>query len=620
MGFPGELAAGLAAGEDHQLTDPVAGNKIALRPTMTILPIVLISACALVAAYFFYGRLVMRWLGTDPARKTPAVEMQDGNDYVPAPAGVVLGGHFTAIAAAGPVVGPILAGLMFGWLPALLWIVLGAIFIGGVHDSGALFASIRHKARSITQVVREHMSPVAYLTFLMFVWLSLVYVIIAFADVTAGTFSKFVSFTETRGQLERTFSINGGSVVIGACGYLVASVTLGLFLRFTRVPWWALLIVHFFGLAATIYFAPAMARWLADAGLSFLDTQGKDAALLARRWDLVLLLYCCIASIVPLWLLLQPRGVIGATFLYAALAFGVVGTLVGGWNTSGPLVVQYPAFLGFTASNGALLFPFLFITIACGACSGFHSIVASGTTCKQLRSEADLRPVAYGAMLLEAMVAVFALSCVMVLSRDARTGSPDFVYAQGIANFMNLLGIDKQFALGFGLLAFSSFVFDTLDVCTRLGRYVFQELTGLRGLSGGILATLATVAGPAAYLWFAPPEWGFRTFWTIFGTSNQLLAALTLVGVSVWLWRTGRPVWFALLPAVFMLASTGTALVMNFQAFLSQYRLAVDQLRSGAPMLVNMAVALVLLGLGLLVVAEALRVWVRSRSPVPVRS
>lgn len=577
---------------------------------MTILPIIALSAAVLVLAYFTYGRWVIRWLGVEPNRPTPAVELEDGNDFVPAPAGVVLGGHFTAIAAAGPIVGPILAGIMFGWLPALLWILIGAILIGGVHDAGALLASIRHKAQSITQVVRQHMSPLAYVTFLMFVWLSLLYVIIAFTDVTAGTFSKFDKIIEQTPADTKTYTLNGGAVAIGATGYLLASITMGLLMRFTQVKWWALLIVHFAGLIATIHYAPALADWLSRNGLSFLDPS-TAAAGLAKRWDIALLIYCFIASVVPMWLLLQPRGVIGATFLYAALFVGLAGTLIGGWSGDGSLAIQWPAFKGFTAENGAMLFPFLFITIACGACSGFHSVVATGTTCKQLRSERDLKPVAYGAMLLEAMVAVFALSCVMILSPSSKPGTPDFVYAQGIANFMNLLGISKQFALGFGLLAFSSFVFDTLDVCTRLGRYVLQELTGLGGLAGGVIATFITVAAPAFYLWFAPPEWGFRTFWTIFGTSNQLLAALTLVGVSVWLWRTGRPVWFALAPACFMLASTGTALVMNFRNFMAAY-----STKHSTPDLMNMIVAVVLLGLGLLVVIEAIRVWVKSRTAV----
>src|SRR5215207_904315 len=209
---------------------------------MTILPVIVVSAVALMLAYVTYGRLLVRWLGVDQNRTTPAVEFDDGNDYVPAPAPVVLGGHFTAIAAAGPVVGPILAALAFGWLPALLWIVIGGIFIGGVHDAGSLFASIRHRARSITEVVRQHMSSPAYVTFMLFVWISLIYVIIAFADVTAGTFAKFQSLPTVVNGHPQTFSINGGAVVIGAAAYLLLSIAMGLVLRFTKLPGWSALL------------------------------------------------------------------------------------------------------------------------------------------------------------------------------------------------------------------------------------------------------------------------------------------------------------------------------------------------------------------------------------------
>jgi carbon starvation protein len=333
----------------------------------------------------------------------------------------------------------------------------------------------------------------------------------------------------------------------------------------------------------------------------------------------VLLLYCFVASVVPMWLLLQPRGVIGATFLYAALLFGVAGAVVGGLFTGdASLKITWPAFSGFLADPvtapglaGAMIFPFLFITIACGACSGFHSIVSSGTTSKQVRNERDVKPVGYGAMLLESMVAVFALSCVMVMVKGS-TGKPDAIYARGIGNFMRICGIPMEFGVTFGLLAFSSFVFDTLDVCTRLGRYVLQEMTGLKGLAGGAVATLITLAGPSLYLWTNPPG-RFYTFWTIFGTSNQLLAALTLVGVSVWLWRTGRPVWFALLPAGFMILSTGTALVLNFRTFLGKYR----NVHEGT-MLANMSIAAVLFMLGAFVVFEALRVWRMTRTLRPI--
>jgi carbon starvation protein len=581
---------------------------------MTILPVIAVCAAVLMLAYVTYGRMVSRWLGLDPSRPTPAVEMEDGNDFVPAPAPVVLGGHFTAIAAAGPVVGPILAGQMFGWLPALLWIVIGSILIGGVHDAGALFASVRHKAGSITQVVREHMTRPAYVTFLLFVWISLIYVIIAFADVTAGTFAKFQNLPVTIDGAPQTFSINGGAVAVGAAAYLVLSIAMGLVLRFTKIKWWAALIACVVLLGLTIWKSADIAAALANSGLPFMNTEGKDGGELTRRWDQALLVYCFIASLVPMWALLQPRGVIGATFLYAALLFGVAGTLVGGWSSGGSLAIQWPAFSGWTSGTGEMLFPFLFITIACGACSGFHSIVASGTTSKQVRTERDIRPIAYGAMLLEAMVAVFALSCVMVMVPGSLTGqSPDAIYARGIGNFMHLCGVPMQFAVGFGLLAFSSFVFDTLDVCTRLGRYVLQEMTGLRGLAGGAVATLLTLGGPSLYLWTMPPG-SFKTFWIIFGTSNQLLAALTLVGVGVWLWRTGRPVWFALLPAGFMIASTATALVLNFRNFLGKYQAAHQ-----GTLLANMAIAAVLFLLGGLVIFEAVRVLLASKRGVPAR-
>jgi len=583
---------------------------------MTILPIIASCSVVFLVGYVVYGRLVSRWLGVDASRLTPAVEKEDGVDFVPAPAPVVLGGHFTAIAAAGPIVGPILAGQMFGWLPALLWIMVGAIFIGGVHDAGSLLASMRHGASSITQVVRQHMSRRAYLMFLIFVWVSLLYVIIAFADVTAGSFAKYESFTMLIDGNQETFYVNGGAVVIGATAYLVASIVLGLLLRFTKLPWWAGLSGLVVLMSGCIWHAPAMASWLAGHGLSFMDTSTANTAGLMKGWDQALLAYCFVASIVPMWILLQPRGLIGATFLYATLAFGAAGTLWGGLVSGGEsLRIQWPAFTGFSGAGGAELFPFLFITIACGACSGFHSIVSSGTTCKQIRSEKDIRPVAYGAMLLEGMVAVFALSCVMVLAKGSTGGgTPDAIYARGIGNFMHILGIPMKFAVGFGLLAFSSFVFDTLDVCTRLGRYVFQELVGLKGIAGGAAATLATLAGPSAYLWIAPPG-AFRTFWTIFGTSNQLLAALTLVGVSVWLWRTGRPVWFTLLPAMFMLVSTGTALVLNFRNFMGQYvKLSGEQLvKHGNSLIINMVMAAVLFGLAALVVTEALKVWRQAR-------
>jgi carbon starvation protein len=575
---------------------------------MTILPVVLTGVVVLGVGYLIYGRKVSKWLGVDPARVTPAVQQEDGIDFVPAGAPIVLGGHFTAIAAAGPIVGPILAAQLFGWAPALLWIVIGAIFIGGVHDAGSLLSSIRHHATSITQVVRQNVSRPAYLTFLAFVWLSLIYVIIVFADITAGTFSKFESFQIVVNGKDVQAAVNGGAVAIGATAYLVCSVVLGLVLRLTKTPWWLGLIISVALMSTCIWEAPRWAAWLAQHGLGFMDTSAAQAATLSKTWHQVLLAYCFIASLVPMWLLLQPRGAIGATFLYATVLFGLAGALVGGLTGDQSLAIRWPAFTGFRSADGISLFPFLFITVACGACSGFHSIVSSGTTCKQIRNERDVRPVAYGGMLLEAVVALLALSTVMVMAKGGASGSPDVIFARGLGNFMRLLGIPIHFAIGFGLLAFSSFVFDTLDVCTRLGRYVFQEVAGLRGIAGGAIATMATIVPPSLYLAMSPPG-SFRTFWIIFGTSNQLLAALTLVGVSLWLWRNGRQALFTFIPAVLMLASTGTALVINLRTFLRQYQGLIQSPLSKPMLAVNMGIAVMLLGLGALIVFEALRVW-----------
>jgi len=486
------------------------------------------------------------------------------------------------------------------------------VFIGAVHDSGALFASLRHRAVSITQVVREHMSRPAYLTFLLFVWICLVYVVIAFADLTAGTFARLDMVQAEVNGVAQTFAINGGAVVIGATAYLVFSILMGLAMRYTRVHWSALLAGSVIGLGMVIWKSPQIASWLAGHGLGFLDLAGREKAELGqlqKRWDQVLLAYCFIASIVPMWILLQPRGVIGATFLYVSLGFGIVGTLVGGWDSGGSLAIRWPAFTFFNNEKLGMLFPFLFITVACGACSGFHSIVASGTTCKQVRSEGDVRPIAYGAMLLEALVAVISLSCVMMMPESgagAGVGKPDAIYARGLGRFMELCGIPLQFAIGFGLLAFSSFVFDTLDVCTRLGRYVMQELLGVKGMMGGAMATVLTLAGPSVYLWASEPN-RFTDFWVLFGTSNQLLAALTLVGVAVWLRRGGRRAMYVAIPALFMVVTTLTALVFNLIRFAGQWQ-AKGSVVAG----MNMAIATLLIALAGFVVWDSWRAWRRA--------
>lgn len=575
---------------------------------MPLLYIVLGSALVLTVAYFTYGRLLARLFGLDESRQTPAVQWRDDLDYSPIDRGALLNQHFSAIAAAGPIVGPILAGVMFGWLPALIWIIVGSIFIGGVHDMSALLASVRHRARSIAEVVRQHMTRRSYVLFLCFIWLALVYVVVAFTDITASSFIG-------RQTLEDGQVVSGGGIATSSILYLILPIAMGLIVRFARVS---------IGVA-TLLFLPLVAGaiWVGQL-IPFDLTQllGVTDARAQRVWNVILLGYCFVASIVPMWLLLQPRGSLGGYFLFVALIGGSLGLVFSGEP------IQYPAFIAWQSAAGQPLFPMLFITIACGACSGFHSMVASGTTSKQVRSESDIRLVGYGAMLMEAMVAIVSLACVMMLAASSplvKSPQPNFLYAHGIGQFLQVLGVPLTFAISFALMAFTTFVYDTLDVCTRLGRYVLQELLGWHDVRGRFVATAVTVGVPLYFLLLEPPvENGrvvpvWRAFWALFGASNQLLAALTLIGVTVWLWRTRRVWWVWLvtgLPAAFMYVFSMWELLRTIiGGFSGGSRFALPLIGVNAPTSPVPWVAIVLAGLALLMLIEAVRVFVSDELP-----
>jgi carbon starvation protein len=529
---------------------------------MNLLWIVLPSAAVLGVAYLTYGRLLSRLLQLDPKATVPAVELRDGLDFEPISPAALFPQHFSAIAAAGPIVGPILAGIAFGWLPALLWILIGSILIGGVHDITALVASIRHKAMSIAEVVRLYMSRRSYLMFLSFIWLALVYIIVAFTDVTAASFVGPAT-AESGG-------VGGGAIASSSMMYLGLTLLMGVLIRYAKLPANLALVIFLPLVALAIYLGPSVPVDLDQVlGLSLGNSR--------KAWDVILLAYCLVAGVLPVWLLLQPRGQLGGYFLYAALLAGALGLAFGG------VAIEYPAFRGWEVAGGGgtmPLFPLLFITIACGACSGFHSLIASGTTSKQLRRETDAKPVAYGAMLMEGMVAVVSLSCVMMFAEGSPElklspdHGPNHVYAQGISRFLDVIHLNKELGVAFALMAFTTFVYDTLDVCTRLGRFILQELTGWRGNWGRALGTSLTAGVPLFFLLRHPsdakvPVW--RLFWDLFGASNQLLAALTLLGVTVWLWRTRRAAWVWIvtgLPTVFMyVMSTWALATMTLPAF-----------------------------------------------------
>ena len=496
----------------------------------------------LVFGYFAYGRWIAKQFKLDDSRETPANTVNDDEDFVPAARFYLFGQHFSAIAAAGPIAGPIIACVAFGWLPCLIWIALGVVLIGAVHDFSALASSIRHGGQSIAEITKEKLGTGAGRAMMAFIWLALIYVIVAFTDITAGT---FVSGDDALAG-ENRFN-PGGAVAFASVAYLILSIILGLVERYLRPPLWLV----------TIIFVPA------TFALSYLGTQFSYVFAFGHlSWSVLILIYCILASLVPVWALLQPRGYLGGFVLYTAIAVGVIGIFFGGYS------IQQPAFKSFDVGGmTGMLFPFLFVTIACGACSGFHGLVCSGTTSKQIDRESHTRPIGYGAMLAEGFVAFIALVTVMIAAGDMLVGpdgkslSAGKIYGNGIGNFLTLLvGRDNlQFAITFGAMAFSTFVFDTLDVSMRLGRYIVQELCGIPGRVGAIVGTLGTVAIPFVLIFFAKPG-SYLDFWTLFGASNQLLAALTLLSITVWLHQARKRIAFTLLPMLFVLVITLWAL------------------------------------------------------------
>lgn len=531
----------------------------------------------LTLAYRWYGRWVAKQFVVDDARITPAHTKNDGIDYVPTKPFYLFGQHFSAIAAAGPIAGPILACQAWGWGPSLLWIGLGVVLIGAVHDFSSLTASVRHGGHSIAEITREHLGKRAGLGMMVFIWIALLYVIVAFTDITAAS---FVRATEELEGAKAAFN-PGGAVAAAAIFYLLLAVIMGVVERFLQPPLWL----------TTLIFVPLtfVAVW---AG-----TQYSTLFLLdAKTWGALIIAYCCIASVIPVWGLLQPRGYLGGFVLYTALAVGVIGMFFGGFEVKQEAFKSWD--IGGMTGN---LFPFLFVTIACGACSGFHGLVCSGTTSKQIDKEGHLHPVGYGAMLAEGFVALIALVTIMILAPAEIVGlKPGAIYGNGLGSFLTLLigEENRNFAITFGAMAFSTFVFDTLDVCTRLGRYLLQEILNWPSKLGAVAATLLTMVLPFYFI-LSSGEGMWVKYWTLFGASNQLLAALTLLSITVWLYQARKRIAFTLLPMLFVLVITLWSLTT----------LVAENLRSTEGFdaaLINGVFSLILIVLAIYLVATAL--------------
>ena len=493
-----------------------------------MLTTLLIVSCILFyLAYRFYGNFLVKRCGLDDKIETPACRLKDGVDYVPTRTSVLFGHHFSSIAGAGPIVGPILAGIYFGWGPTWLWIMLGAIFVGGIHDFGSSFMSVRSRGRSIAETMRNNIGEGTGRLFMIFVILALIYVIIVFLDLTAVTFSS-------------------KSEVATASGwFIIAALVFGVVIARTRLYLRSSILIFvpitFLGLwVGHIFPAPGM---------------GKE------YWIGLILIYCYIAAVLPVQVLLQPRDFLSSTFLYAMLALGIVGLLL----SNAPINLEF--YKGWNSERAGMLIPFLFITVACGACSGFHSIVASGTTSKQIRVETDIRRVCFGAMLVEGVLATFALACVAVLSSTqiTETASPTAQFAKGAGFLIGSLGIPASLGEEFSLLAVSTFLLTTLDTCTRLTRFLIEELLNWRNAASRYLGTLAVLVLPAVLVFKSfdgVPAW--KAIWPLFGSTNQLLAALALVTFIVFLKARRIKFGFVLIPAVFMVLMPLVALFMMF--------------------------------------------------------
>ncbi len=496
-----------------------------------------ISILLFVLAYRFYGRFLNRHFGIDDNRPTPSHTDYDGIDRVPTKTAVLLGHHFSSIAGAGPIVGPIIAAAAFGWVPAILWVVIGSIFIGGVHDFSSLIASIRHKAKSIAEIAKEYMTPLSYKLFLIFIWMALVYVLVVFIDLTSTTF------------------VSHGEVATSSTLFLFLAIIFGLVLYKFKIPLFR----------ASLVFVPLVfvGVWI---GYEFpLNSSVLPVFIQSnpgKFWNILLIIYAFIAAISPVWALLQPRDYLSSFLLYASLIGAFIGIIFGGFN------FQYPAFTTWADIDRGTLFPILFITIACGACSGFHSIVASGTTSKQLNCETDARKIGYGAMLIEGLVAVIALFTVaMLVKNDALVHqAPLVVFGNGMGNFLSIIGIPFEIGLSFGILAVSTFLLTTLDTSTRLARYILEELLNLNSSASRYLSTLATLVLPLAFTFITlhdasgDPIPAWKAVWPVFGATNQLLAGLALLVVYVWQKRKGKKTIFILIPMIFMLSMTLWAL------------------------------------------------------------
>ena len=571
---------------------------------MNTLVIVLLAAVVLFAAYVLYGRWLANKWGIDPKAKTPAVQKNDGKDYVPTNGWTVFSHQFSSIAGAGPVTGAIQAAA-FGWVPVLLWVLLGGIFFGAVTDFGALYASVKNEGKSMGMLIEKYIGKLGRKLFLLFCWLFCGIVIAAFADMVAGTFNAY-TVTDGVTQLAEAAQTNGAAGMVSIM-FMVFAVVFGLVQKKWNLSGWKEAVVGLVCIAASF-----------AIGMNCPLVYGK------ATWSYITFVYIFFAAVLPMWLLKQPRDYMTTFMFIGMIAGAAVGLLV-----AHP-AMNLPAFTSFNISLGSM-FPILFVTVACGAVSGFHSLVSSGTSSKTVENEKDMLKVGYGAMVLESLLAVLAL-CVAGAAAAAdgtpAAGTPFQIFSRGVAGFFEMFGVPSYAATVFMTMCVSALALTSLDAVARIGRMSFQELFSVDDMAHAepwrklFCNTYFSTALTLAF-GFLLTQIGYANIWPLFGSANQLLSALVLITLCVFLKVTGRSNKMLFPPLVIMLCVTFTALVQRLLAMVQAIRTAAastipaGETTWGAVFIANglqLIIAVLLIVLGLTIVVNALKSYAKSKS------
>ena len=557
---------------------------------MMVIAIVVLSA-----GYLFYGRYLEKKWGIDPKAKTPAYEMEDGVDYVPADTNVVFGHQFASIAGAGPINGPIQAAI-FGWLPAFLWILIGGVFVGAVQDFAAMYASVKNKGRTIGYIIEEYIGKLGKKLFSIFCWLFCILVIAAFADVVAGTFNGFSA--DASGAVTKVAA--NGSVATTSVLFIFEAVALGMILKYAKLNKWVNTAI------AIVMLVAAVAIGLACPVYMSLGT-----------WHIIIFIYIMIACVTPVWALLQPRDYLNSYLLIFMIGAAVIGVFVANPSCNLQAVTSFNV-------DGKSMFPILFVTIACGAVSGFHSLVSSGTASKQIKNEKNMLPVSYGAMLLESMLAVLALIAVASFAEGEAASqgllTQPQIFAGAIANFLSVIGLPHDLIFTLINLSVSAFALTSLDSVARVARISFQEFFLEDGdtsdtmpawkklLTNNYVSTIVTLI--VAYML---AKVGYAEIWPLFGSGNQLLAVLALLACAAFLKKTHRQGVMLWIPMVFMMAVTFTALATT------SINLSKQLMTTGLSLgnTLQLIFAVLLLILGIIVAVQGIKKLTEKEDTVP---